>query len=62
MRWATKGIRSILESLTGVVEYNIEEASYTVTITFDDMKTSIDKIMDELAQYGYSISGEPRWL
>lgn len=44
------------------MEYNIEEASYTVTITFDDMKTSIDKIMDELAQYGYSISGEPRWL
>jgi len=44
------------------VEYNIEVASYTVTITFDDTKTSIDKIMDELAQHGYSISGEPRWL
>ena len=57
----TKGIRSILESLAGVVEYNIEEASYTVTITFDATKTSIDKIMDELAQYGYSIYGEPRW-
>ena len=44
------------------MEYNIEEASYTVTITFDDTKTSIGEIMDELAKYGYSISGEPQWL
>ncbi|UCE34296.1 MAG: hypothetical protein JSV55_03465 [Deltaproteobacteria bacterium] len=44
------------------MEYDIEEASYTVTIRFDDTKTSIDKIMEELTQYGYSISGEPRWV
>ena len=40
----------------------IEEASHMVAMTFDDTKTSIDEIMDELARCGHSISGEPQWL
>jgi len=33
-----------------------------VTVTFDDTKTSIDKIIEILSKGGYPISGEPQWV
>jgi len=31
-----------------------------VTVTFDDTKTSVDKIIERLSKGGYPISGEPQ--
>ena len=55
-------IRSILTSIEGVLKYNLHTRSFTVTITFDDAKTSVDKIIEQLSRGGYPISGEPQWV
>jgi len=31
-----------------------------VTVTFDDTKTSIDKIIERLSRGGYPVSGDPQ--
>ena len=55
-------IRSILTSIEGVLEYNLHAKSFTVTVTFDNKKTSVDKIIERLSKGGYPVSGNPRWV
>jgi hypothetical protein len=33
-----------------------------VTVTFDDTKTSVDKIIERLLKGGYPVSGDPQWV
>jgi len=33
-----------------------------VIITFDDTKTSIDKIIEKLSKGGYPVAGGPQWV
>jgi len=44
------------------LNYNLHAISFTVTITFDDTKTSVEKIIERLSKGGYPISGEPQWV
>ena len=55
-------IRSILTSIEGILRYKLHAKSFTITITFDDKKTSVDKIMERLSRGGYPVSGEPKWV
>ena len=55
-------IRSILTSIEGILRYNLFTKSFTVTITFDDTKTSVDKITERLSRGGYPVSGDPQWV
>ena len=56
------GIRGILYDLEGVshVETNVE--AHVVTITFDRTKTSAAKMSEALAEKGFPVIGEPRFL
>ena len=53
-------IRSILTGIEGVLKYNLNAKSFTVTVTFDNKKTSVDKIIEKLTKGGYPVSGKPR--
>jgi len=43
------------------VKYNLQTESLTVTILFDDKKTSIDTILKRLSKGGYPVSGDAQW-
>ena len=55
-------IRSILTNMEGILRYNLHTKSFTVTVKFDDKKTSVEKIIEKLSKGGYPISGEPQWV
>ncbi|MBW1672378.1 MAG: hypothetical protein JRF06_00765 [Deltaproteobacteria bacterium] len=55
-------IRSILTSIEGILRYELHAISFTVIITFDDTKTSVEKIIEKLSRGGYPVSGDPRWV
>ena len=55
-------IRSILTSIEGILKYNLHTKSFTVTITFYDKKTSVEKIIERLSKEGYPVSGDPQWV
>jgi len=44
------------------LKYNLNARSFTVTVTFDNKKTSVDKIIEKLTKGGYPVSGEPQWV
>jgi len=44
------------------LKYDLNAASSTVTVTFDDKKTSVEKIIEKLSKAGYPVSGEPHWV
>jgi hypothetical protein len=33
-----------------------------VAVTFDDKKTSVEKIAERLSEGGYAVSGNPQWV
>jgi copper chaperone CopZ len=33
-----------------------------VTVTYDEKKTSVDKIIERLSKGGYPVSGDPQWV
>ena len=55
-------IRSILTNIEGVLKYNLYTKSFTVTVTFDDTKTNVEKIIEHLSKGGYPVLGEPQWI
>ena len=55
-------IRSILTNMEGILRYNLFTKSFTVTVTFDDTKTNVDKIVEQLSKGGYSVLGDPQWV
>ena len=44
------------------MKYDLNTLFFTVTVTFDDKKTSVDKIIERLSKGGYPVSGEPHWV
>jgi len=48
--------------MEGILRYNLHTKSFTVTVKFDDTKTSVEKIIKKLSKGGYPISGEPQWV
>ena len=55
-------IRSILTSIEGILKYKLHTKSFMVTVTYDEKKISVDKIIEQLSKGGYPISGEPQWV
>jgi len=44
------------------LKYKLHAKSFTVTITFDDKKISVERIIERLSKGGYPVSGEPQWV
>jgi hypothetical protein len=43
------------------VDFDLETYLYNARVVFDETKTTVDKIIDTLAQGGYSVRGEPEF-
>ncbi|MBN1102144.1 MAG: hypothetical protein JXL84_01885 [Deltaproteobacteria bacterium] len=54
--------RSALKNLEGVLHYEIMTKERSLIIHFDDRVTSVSKIAGQLAEAGYSISGQPQMI
>jgi copper chaperone CopZ len=57
-----KRVRSTLENIDGVLHYDVNTEERSLIIHFDDQVTSVAKIAGQLAEGGYSISGQPQML
>jgi hypothetical protein len=55
-------IRSILAGIDGLVKYSLNPLSFSVEVSFDAKKASVEEIVKKLAEGGYPISGEPQIL
>jgi hypothetical protein len=51
-------IRSILRGVDGIIGFTIV-AEHKIRVTFDDLKTDQQKIIDMLLQGGVTIPGKP---
>jgi len=54
--------RSALKNVEGVLDYDVNTKERSLTIHFDDRVTSVAKIAGQLAEAGYSISGQPQMI
>jgi len=43
------------------VDYDRNDARFKATVTFDDTKTTIEKIMEALVKGGYPVQGRPEF-
>jgi copper chaperone CopZ len=41
---------------------DVNEYTHTATVTFDDEKTSVEKIVDALEKAGFPLGGPPKML
>ena len=55
-------IGSILQSTDGVLNVSIDRRNATARVTFDDTKTDVKQIVENLEQAGYRVSGEPQFV
>jgi copper chaperone CopZ len=55
-------VRSTLKNIEGVLHYDINTKERSLIIDFDDKVTSVAKIAGQLAESGYSISGQPQMI
>jgi copper chaperone CopZ len=55
-------VSSILEGINGVLEYAVDPASHTATVTFDNKKTTVEKIEKALSDREFPVEGDPRFL
>jgi len=55
-------VSSILEGINGVLEYAVDPANHTATVTFDNKKTTVDKIEKALSDGEFPVEGDPRFL
>ena len=55
-------IGSILTSTDGVVNVAINRRNATARVTFDDTKTDVKQIVENLEQGGYPVTGEPQFV
>jgi copper chaperone CopZ len=44
------------------LKYDLNPTSFTVTVTFDNKKTSVHEMIEKLTEGGYPVSGEPHWV
>jgi hypothetical protein len=60
--WGSKArIGSILKKIDGVIKQE-HKGNDLLIITFDDKKTSLNIIIDELIKGKFSVNGEPVYL
>jgi hypothetical protein len=45
--------------MDGIVKYDGNWKKNVVTITFEDQKTTVDKIIENLRKEGFSVDGKP---
>ena len=55
-------ISSILQSIDGVMNVAIDRKNTTARVTFDDTKTDVKQIVENLEKAGYPITGEPQFV
>ncbi len=55
-------MRGIVKKVEGVSNVVADPVSHKVVVTFDDGKTSVDKIVQALKANDYPPEGEPRLL
>ncbi len=55
-------VSSILEGINGVSEYAVDPENHRATVTFDNKKTTVEKIEKTLSDGEFSVEGEPRFL
>ena len=55
-------IGSILTSTDGVVNVTINRRNATARVTFDDTKTDVEQIVENLEEAGYPVTGEPQFV
>jgi len=46
----------------GILKHKLNTKTNEVTATFDDEKTSADKIIEDLSKGGYPVSGKPQYV
>ncbi len=51
-------IRSILNWVTGVKEVTVNSSKETVTVTYDEQRTDLQKIKTALKKGGYPVQGD----
>jgi len=50
----------MLGGIDGLLKYDLNPPSFTVTATFDDTKVSLEEIVERLSSGGYPVSGKPQ--
>ena len=55
-------IGSILTSTDGVLNVTINRSDATARVIFDDTKTDVKQIVDNLEKAGYPVTGEPQFV
>ena len=59
------GVWYTLQKIEGVLKYTVDydrnDARFKATVTFDDTKTTIEKIMEALVKGGYPVQGRPEF-
>ena len=55
-------IGSVLRSVDGVVNVEINRKDSTACVTFDDTKTDVLKIVEALEEAGFPVKGEPQFV
>lgn len=53
-------VGSTLKGIEGILKYSVFPAERTLIVTFDDRVTTVEKILGQLGEAGYSISGIPQ--
>jgi copper chaperone CopZ len=53
-------VRSTLNGIEGVLKHDVNPTERTLIVTFDDRVTTVEKILGQLGEAGYSISGIPQ--
>lgn len=55
-------VRSTLKGIGGVLKHSVNPADRTLIVTFDERVTTVEKILGQLGEAGYSISGKPQMI
>jgi len=45
-----------------VLNFGLYPESFTVAVTFNPEKTTVQEIIEVLSEGGYPVSGEPKWV
>lgn len=55
-------VGSTLKGIEGVLRHDVNPAERTLMVTYDEKVTSVEKILGQLGEAGYSISGKPQMI
>ena len=57
-----KRVSSTLKGIEGILKHSVFPAERILVVTFDDKVTTVEKILGQLGEAGYSISGKPQMI